>query len=143
MLWSKRHQKWPNRPRAYAFDPLAYVVVGQGELAWGEADCLLFAWAPAEGAFLASVSRQVEVFPLKALARQPFEFCRPQAHFQCVIDQPQSRSHHMKAGCWLTRSVRVLGGGTVVQVLPVGGPVATGSGRRSAAELNLAAVLRP
>ena len=99
------------------------MVVAQGELVWGEAGDLIFAWAMAEG-LLALVSLEAGEFPLEAVAGPASGFCRPRVHFRQMIDPQQSRLHRMREGCWLTRSVRG-SGGMMVQGLPVGGQVAT------------------
>lgn len=91
---------------------------------WGEAGDLIFAWAMAEG-LLALVSLQAGEFPLEAAAGPASGFSHLRVHFRQMLDPPQSRLHRMREGCWLTRSVRGLGG-MMVQGLPVGGPVATG-----------------
>ena len=73
---------------------------------------------------LALVSLEAGGFPLEAVAGPASEFGHLQVHFRQMLDLPQSRLRCMREGCWRTRSVR--SGGMMVQVLPVGGPVATG-----------------
>jgi hypothetical protein len=109
---------------ADAFGPSLYAVATQGERGSGEAGDLIFAWAMAEG-LLALVSLQAGEFPLEAAAGPASGFCRLRVHFRQTLDPPQSRLHHMREGCWLTRSVRG-SGGMMAQGLPVGGPVVTG-----------------
>jgi hypothetical protein len=109
---------------AGVFDPSAYAVAAQGERGLGEAGDLIFAWAMAEG-LLVLASLQAGEFPLEAVAGPASGFCRLRVHFRQMLDPPQSRLHHMREDCWLTRFVRG-SGGMMVQGLPVGGPVVTG-----------------
>lgn len=114
----------PTQGRAGAFGPSVGAVEAQDELVWGEAGDLIFAWAMAEG-LLVLVSLQAGEFPLEAAVGPASGFSHLPVHFRQMLDLPRSRLHRRREGCWLTRSVRGLGG-MMVQGLPVGGPVATG-----------------
>lgn len=80
-LWDMTHLRLPNQARGCASGRLVSAAAAQGELVWGEAIDLIFAWVMAEG-LLALVSRQVGEFPLEALAGPASEFCHLRVHFR-------------------------------------------------------------